>query len=149
MTAGLGLDHTLPMLGLATMALLSSACHGSEIRIQDFQITETTGVEIERASSAPEYAEQCKQWALDAESAAAFFSMSTRLTPREYHHDFDTAPCSVEGVVRYDGIDWRFEINGAAKGTWTHDAETIYFGCNQEACARLVMWEHVPIDSVD
>ncbi|WP_407352148.1 hypothetical protein [Luteimonas sp. R10] len=131
------------------MALLSSACHGSGAHIHDFQITEVAGVEIEPKSSAPEYAAQCKDWDLDAESAATFFLMSTRITPREYHHDFDTAPCRVGGVVRYDGMDWRFQINGAAKGMWTHDAETIYFGCTQEACSSLVMWEHVPIDSVD
>lgn len=132
---------------LAAMALLSFACHGSGIRIHDFQITEVTGVEIEPASSAAEYSAQCEDWALDAEAAAAFFAMSTRITPREYHHDFDTAPCRVSGVARYAGMDWRFQINGAAKGAWTRGAETIYFGCTQDACSSLVLWEP-PVDVV-
>lgn len=134
---------------LVTMMLLGSACHGNALHTPDLRIVEVGGVEADPTSSAPEYAAQCRNWAMDAESATAFFLMSERISPRQYHHDFDTAPCKVSGVVRYDGVDWRFHINGAAKGAWTRGAETVHFGCTNDTCSRVVMWEHVPVDAVD
>ncbi|QCO67543.2 hypothetical protein E5843_06735 [Luteimonas yindakuii] len=134
---------------LVTMTLLGSACHGSVLRAPEFRVVEVGGVETDPASSAPEYAGQCRSWTMDVESVSAFFVLSERISSRQYHHDFEAAPCRVRGVVRYGDEDWRFQVNGAAKGAWTNGSQTIYFGCTQDACSRVVMWQHVPMDAVD
>ena len=72
-----------------------------------------------------------------------FFSLSTEKDSRAYHHEYDTAPCMIEGELAHDGRKWAFHINRAAKGYWSDGSDTRYFGCTAAACDSLVLVPHI------
>lgn len=134
---------------LAALVALGTGCHSSRPPVTGPVVIDLGNVEHEPQASAQEFTAQCDTWKPDAESVAKFFSISHEVPARTYHHDFDTAPCRVRGVLLHNGVAWTFEVNGAAKGLWRQDNITVYFGCAHPSCAPLVMWEHVPLETVD
>lgn len=134
---------------LVTLVALATGCHSNGTSVTSPVVTDLGGVEPEPQASAQEFRAQCDSWKPDEESVAKFFSFSHEVPTRTYHHDFDTAPCRVRGTLLHNGITWTFEVNGAAKGLWRQGDTTVYFGCTHPSCAPLVMWEHVPMETID
>ena len=83
----------------------------------------------------------CTPWSLDAGEAERFFVLSETIDGRGFHHEYDTAPCRISGMLVQDGKPWRFSINGAAKAQLVHGEEVRYVGCADPLCAPLVLWE--------
>lgn len=107
-----------------------------------------SGTTVDPSASAQEGAPGiCRSWAMTAAQAERFFLLSERIDARRYHHDFDTAPCMISGVLGSDGRAWKFSINGAAKAVLRNGNDTHYVGCMASECSELVMWEYTPPDA--
>ena len=127
------------------LTFLMSGCHGSETRTPRIHINTLSYPALDTTASAHEYAsEPCLNWSPSPHSASLFFTLSESITDRDYYHDFDTAPCKVTGTLEVNGQEWKFEINGAAKGLWVRGDEKRFFGCKRSECGPLVMWDYVP-----
>lgn len=98
------------------------------------------------SSDARRFPGLCEGWALTPEQVETFFTLSSEMDSRAYHHEFDTAPCMIEGELVDDGRQWAFHINGAAKGYWSDGGDTRYFGCTAAACDSLVLVPHIGMD---
>ena len=98
------------------------------------------------SSDAERFPRLCEGWALTPEQVETFFALSSEMDSRAYHHEYDTAPCMIEGGLVDDGRQWAFHINGAAKDYWSDGSDTRYFGCTAAACDALVLVPHIGMD---
>ena len=132
---------------LIAMTLMTSGCHDNDLPTRKIRVSEVSDPDIDALASAQEHAAyDCKEWTLTPRSAALFFSLNEPISDRDYHHEFDRAPCKITGALTSDGEPWTFEINGATKSVWTRGEETRFFGCKREECRPLVIWEYLSPD---
>ncbi|GAB3093135.1 hypothetical protein [Lysobacter terrae] len=108
--------------------------------IEGVIVTAISRVEVDTTASAQEdAATSCLKWTLTGKQAEELISLSREIDERTYHHDYDTAPCKIGGLVRRQGRTWQFTINGAAKVMLKRGNEVKYLGCEAQGCESLVM----------
>ncbi|MEZ0471144.1 hypothetical protein [Luteimonas salinilitoris] len=135
------------VFALAVMISLASGCSGQGSRPGSLQVSDISETALDTSASSQEGATAaCEGWALTRVQAEEFFSLSESIDQREFHHEYDTAPCKITGSVDAEGRPWRFTINGAAKAIWEDGDEVRYFGCSAPACRPLVLWEYTGTD---
>ena len=83
-------------------------------------------------------ASACRAWTLSAQQAEAFFKLSTPL-PEGALNDFSWLPCTINGRLSAEGVEWTFQINAAGTSTWRAGGETLLLGCADRACEPFVI----------
>lgn len=91
---------------------------------------------LDTASADSEELEDCKGWALTNEDAEAFFAMSHPVDSGTWNEEHD-APCAITGIVRSNGVDWQFSINGANKAMWRSGKAVRYLSCDSRECEQF------------
>ena len=109
------------------------------------QVLEISGVMRDLSASQVGAPEICEDWSLTKIQVEEFFALSKDIDARTFHHDYDTAPCKIVGTAMIDGGVREFEINGAAKATWSDGETRHYLGCDASTCEPLVLW--MPVGS--
>jgi len=92
--------------------------------------------ELDAASPDRDALEDCKAWELTQGDAEALFAMSQPIDARSWQQEHD-APCAITGVVRSDGMDWEFSINGASKAIWRSGGSVRYLSCDSRECEQF------------
>lgn len=131
--------------------MVMTACQPDSLQLSSsssaaIQVIEISGPVHEPSASQVGAPDICAGWSLTQAQAEEFFALSKEIGARDYHHEYDTAPCKIVGTARIGGEIRQFEINGAAKATWADGETQHYLGCDVPACERLVLWMPVGSD---
>lgn len=89
-------------------------------------------------------ASECKEWqqGLTKQKIKYIFENSEKYPDSvlPYGDGYYFLPCSVEGELKRDGVNWYFSINAAATAVWSNDKnENIAWGCDARGCSKLFL----------
>ena len=129
------------------MTVLTACQPGSRLPSSELSGLRVTAVSAAihdpNSADASRFPDACDHWTLTPEQVETFFTLSTELDARAYHHEYEVSPCMIEGELVDSSRAWTFQINGAAKGFWSNGSQTRYFGCPDAECEPLVLVPHI------
>lgn len=102
--------------------------HSKLIKILEFKDT--------TLKSEKEMFQKCKKWEITSKDILIAFSLSKLITPEQKSGLYNWLPCYYKCMVRYKGINYTMEINGASYFTLYNKSETLYFGCSNSECEK-------------